>query len=153
MMEVIAAVSAANSAYATIKKAMANGSEISAVLPHVGSVLGAEEKLKKATAKGSVQSVLGKRFSDFDAFAEQEKLRERRIELERWMKLQAPLGTWDRWVKFQAEARKAARQAEREAAARRAEALEIMGVIVLLLTATAVVCGGSYFFLRTKGFL
>ena len=153
-MEVIAAVSAANSAYATIKKALANGSEISSVLPHIGNVLTAEEKLKKATNKKSpLQSLLGKKFNDFDAFAEQEKLRARRMELEQWMKLMAPMGTWDRWVKFQAEARKKAREEEKEREHLKQKRTEIMMISLLFLGGLSLTFFFTYVALKTKGFI
>ena len=61
---------------------------------------------------GLFAKVLGKAADDFDKFLALEKIAEKRKELESICRLYAPIGTWDRFIEYEAKMRK---QRKREA--------------------------------------
>ena len=54
----------------------------------------------------SVFKVLGKAADDFDEFLALEQMAEKRKELESICRLYAPIGTWDRFIEYEAKMRK-----------------------------------------------
>ena len=114
----LAELAAANSAYATISKFIANSKEISDALASLKNLVGAEEELKargNPKKDGLFSKVMGKSAHDFDEFLALQKISEKRKELESLCRLYAKPGTWDKFIDFEAKMRV---QRKKEAEAR-----------------------------------
>ena len=75
----------------------------------------AEEELRargNRKKNGLFSKVMGKAADDFDEFLALEQMAEKRKELESICRLYAPVGTWDRFIEYEARMRK---QRKREA--------------------------------------
>lgn len=120
----LAELAAANAAYATISKFIANGKEISDVLAPLKNLVGAEEELRARGNRkkgGLFSKVMGKSADDFDEFLALEEISEKRKELESLCRLYGKPGTWDKFIAFESkmrvERKKAAEQRQRQIAA------------------------------------
>ena len=114
----LAELAAANAAYATISKFIANGEEISDALAPLKNLVGAEEELKARGNRkkdGLFSKVMGKSADDFDEFLALQQISEKRKELESLCRLYAKPGTWDKFIDFEAKMRV---QRKKEAEAR-----------------------------------
>ena len=126
-MAVLETIMAANAAYGVIKTCLANGREVKGMVGHVGKFLNAEADLKDAVErkkKSPLTAITGGAEGDWEEFQALEDIKEKRRELESWCRLYAPSGTWDRWISWQAEARKARRAAEKQKEKEREEMME-----------------------------
>ena len=104
----LAELAAANAAYATISKFIANGKEISDVLAPLKNLVGAEEELKARGNRkkgGLFSKVMGKSADDFDEFLALEEISEKRKELESLCRLYGKPGTWDKFIAFESKMR------------------------------------------------
>ena len=118
---------AANAAYGVIRKCLENGREVQDMVSHVGKFLSAESDLKDAVErkkKNPITAITGGEEGDWEEFQALENIKEKRRELESWCRLYGPPGTWDRWVAWQAEARKARRAAQKQKEKEREEMME-----------------------------
>tara|TARA_R100000541_G_scaffold56585_3_gene66092 strand:+ start:188 stop:655 length:468 start_codon:yes stop_codon:yes gene_type:complete len=128
-MAVLETIAAANAAYSVIKKCLENGREVKDMVGHVGKFLNAEDELKDAVKRkksSPIAAITGGAEGDWEEFQALEKLKEQRKELESWCRLYGPPGTWDRWVLWQAEARKARKAAIRQQEKEREELIEAL---------------------------
>jgi preprotein translocase subunit Sss1 len=128
-MAVIETIMAANAAYGVIKKCLENGREVKDMVSHVGKFLSAEDELKEAVKRkknNPITAITGGSEGDWEEFQALEKIQEQRRELESWCRLYGPPGTWDRWISWQAEARKARRAAQKQKEKEREEFVEAM---------------------------
>ena len=128
-MAVLETIAAANAAYSVIKKCLENGREVKDMVGHVGKFLNAEDELKDAVKRkksSPIAAITGGSEGDWEEFQALEKLKEQRKELESWCRLYGPPGTWDRWVLWQAEARKARKAAIRQQEKEREELIEAL---------------------------
>ena len=131
---------AANAAYAVIKECISNGRETADLMSNVGKFLNAEEELKEAVKKkknSPITAIAGGAEGDWEEFQQLEKIREQRKELESYIRLYGKPGQWDRWIQWQAEARKqrqAAKKAEMKRIEERNEMLQTATIIVLTTT-------------------
>lgn len=128
-MAILETIAAANAAYGVIRTCLQNGKEVTGLVSKVGKFLQAEEELEtlhKKKQNDPLANLLGKDISDWEHFQHLEDLREKRKELESFCRLYAPSGTWDRWVKYQADARIARKQARRAAEKAREERIELI---------------------------
>ena len=126
-MAVLETIMAANAAYGVIKQCLANGNEINGLIGQVGKFLTAEDELKDAVKRkksSPITAITGGAEGDWEEFQALEKIQEQRRELESWCRLYGPPGTWDRWVAWQAEARKARRAAQKQKEKEREEMME-----------------------------
>jgi hypothetical protein len=131
----LAELALANSAFAVIKAALANGKELSDLGSKVFDYFDNKAKIQqKVTEKGNR--------SDIEEFFALEKLNAQEVELRERMIYAGRPGMWQDWQKFQAAAARRRREAKEEAAReakRRQQQLEDMaeyiaiglGVIVL----------------------
>ena len=104
----LAELAAANAAYATISKFIANGKEISDVLSPLKNLVGAEEELRARGNRkkgGLFSKVMGKSADDFDEFLALEEISEKRKELESLCRLYGKPGTWDKFIAFESKMR------------------------------------------------
>lgn len=113
-MAVLETIAAANAAYSVIKTAIGNGRETADLMSHVGKFLGAEHNLKEAVEKkkkSPLTAITGGQEGDWEEFQALENIKEKRKELESYIRLYGSAGQWDRWVKWQADARVARKKA------------------------------------------
>lgn len=144
----LAELAAANAAYSTIKKFIANGKEVSDFLAPLKNLVGAEEELK---ARGNRKSnslfakIMGKTGNDFDEFMALEKLSEQRKELESICRLYAKSGTWDKFLAFEAKMRV---ERKKEAEARQKQIAQIIRYVTWSIVTVLSVGGIAllYFF-------
>ena len=120
----LAELAAANAAYATIKKFVSNGKEVSDFLSPLKNLVGAEEDLKARGNRkkdGLFSKVMGKSADDFDEFLALQQIQEQRKELESICRLYGKPGTWDSFLAFEAKMRvqrkKEAEQRQKQIAA------------------------------------
>jgi len=133
----LAEISAANAAFAVIKGALANGTELSALGSRVFDYFDNQDKIQEAaTEKGGG--------SDLEEFMALEQLRLQEEELRERMIYAGRPGMWADWLKFQAQAARQRREAKdaviREAIKRR-ERLEQMAEYIAIGMAVIVLAG------------
>jgi len=144
-MPILESIAAASAAYEVIKTAINQGREGAGLIGAVGKFLSAEEDIKEAVQKkknSPLTAITGGEEGDWEEFQALEQIREQRKELESYIRLYGQAGQWDRWVQWQAEARRQRAAAKKAAALRREEQIEQIQVatgIVLAIT-TVVVC-------------
>ena len=143
-MPILESIAAASAAYEVIKTAINQGREGAGLIGAVGKFLSAEEDIKEAVQKkknSPLTAITGGEEGDWEEFQALEQIREQRKELESYIRLYGRAGQWDRWVQWQAEARKQRAAAKKAAALRREEMLEKIQVatgIVLAITTVVV---------------
>jgi hypothetical protein len=145
-MAILETIAAANAAYGVIKSCLQNGKEVTGLVSEVGKFLHAEETLQEEYKKrkdNPLAKVLGKDINDWEHFQHLEEMARKRKELESWCKLYGPPGTWDRWVKFQADARIARKEARRAAEKAREDRVEL--IITILSIAGGIVAMAAVF--------
>lgn len=144
-MAILETIAAANAAYSVIRTCIQNGKEGADLMASVGKFLTAEEELKDAVQKkknSPITAITGGAEGDWEEFQQLEKLREQRKELESYIRLYGRPGQWDRWIQWQAEARKQRQQAKKEAMKKREELIEkIQMATIIILAATGVIVG------------
>ena len=104
----LAELAAANAAYVTISKFIANGKEISDALAPLKNLVGVEEELKargNRKKNGLFYKVIGKSTDDFDEFLALQKISEKRKKLESLCRFCAKPGTWCKFIDFEAKMR------------------------------------------------
>jgi hypothetical protein len=147
-MAILESIAAANAAYSVIKTALGNGRETAGVISSIGKFLAAEEDIKQAVQKkktSPITAITGGEEGDWEEFQALENIRQKRAELESWCRLYAPSGTWDRWIKWEAEARKQRQEAKKAAAKKREELIEKIQVATgVILSFTGVILGIYY---------
>jgi len=143
-MPILESIAAASAAYEVIKTAINQGREGAGLIGAVGKFLSAEEDIKEAVQKkknSPLTAITGGEEGDWEEFQALEQIREQRKELESYIRLYGQAGQWDRWVQWQAEARRQRAAAKKAAALRREEMLEQIQVatgIVLAITTVVV---------------
>ena len=147
-MAVLETIAAANAAYSVIKTAIGNGRETADLMSHVGKFLGAEHNLKEAVEKkkkSPLTAITGGQEGDWEEFQALENIREKRRELESHIRLFGQPGQWDRWIAWQAEARKQRAAARRAAEKKREEQMEALATAAGIGMAVTVVALGVYY--------
>ena len=145
-MAILETIAAANAAYGVIRTCLQNGKEVTGLVSEVGKFLHAEETLQEEYKKrkdNPLAKVLGKDISDWEHFQHLEDMKAKRKELEEWCRLYAAPGTWDRWVKYQADARIARKEARRRAEREREERIEL--IITILCVVGGIVAMAAVF--------
>lgn len=147
-MPILETIAAANAAYSVIKTCIQNGREGADLMASVGKFLTAEEELKDAVQKkknSPLTAITGGAEGDWEEFQQLEKIREQRKELESYIRLYGKPGQWDRWISWQAEARKQRQEAKKAAMKKREEQIEMMQVATaIILAVTGVVLAVYY---------
>jgi hypothetical protein len=147
-MAILESIAAANAAYSVIKTALGNGKETAGLIGAVGKFLTAEDDIKQAVQKkknSPLTAITGGEEGDWEEFQALENIREKRRELESYIRLYGQPGQWDRWVQWQNEARKQ-RQAARKAAEKKQEELmeQLQVAAGIILAFTACIIGIYY---------
>ena len=153
-MPILESLAAANAAYSVIKTAIGNGREGANLIGAVGKFLTAEEDIKQAVQKkknSPLTAITGGEEGDWEEFQALENIREKRKELESYIRLYGAPGQWDRWLQWQVEARKQRQEAKRLAEKRAAERLEVVQMVLGVVFAFAGLATGIYFLGRYMG--
>ena len=151
-MAILETIAAANAAYSVIRTCIQNGREGADLMASVGKFLTAEDDIKKAVEKkkkSPLTAITGGEEGDWEEFQALENIREKRKELESYIRLYGKPGQWDRWQQWQAEARKARQAARKEAEKRREELMETIAMGAGILFAIAVL-GGIFYYIGLR---
>ena len=147
-MPILESIAAASAAYEVIKTAINQGREGAGLIGAVGKFLSAEEDIKEAVQRkknSPLTAITGGEEGDWEEFQALEQIREQRKELESYIRLYGRAGQWDRWIAWQAEARKQRAAAKKAAALRREEQIEQIQVATgIVLAITTVVLSVYY---------
>ena len=147
-MAILESIAAANAAYSVIKTALGNGKETAGLIGAVGKFLTAEEDIKAAVQKkknSPLTAITGGEEGDWEEFQALENIREKRRELESYIRLYGRPGQWDRWIQWQNEARKQRQAARKAAEKRQAELIEQMQIAAGVILAFTVCIIGIYY--------
>jgi len=147
-MPILESIAAASAAYEVIKTAINQGREGAGLIGAVGKFLSAEEDIKEAVQRkknSPLTAITGGEEGDWEEFQALEQIREQRKELESYIRLYGRAGQWDRWVQWQAEARKQRAAAKKAAALRREEMLEQIQVVTGIVLAITTVVVSIYY--------
>lgn len=147
-MAILETIAAANAAYSIIRQCLQNGKETGDLISNVGKFLSAEEELKEAVQRKKnnlLASITGGSQDDWEEFQHLESLRQKRQELESFVRLYCEPGTWQRWQNWQLEARKQRQAAKRAAEKAHQERMELIGNIAAIVVAVVAVVAGVYF--------
>lgn len=147
-MPILESIAAASAAYEVIKTAINQGREGAGLIGAVGKFLSAEEDIKEAVQRkknSPFTAITGGEEGDWEEFQALEQIREQRKELESYIRLYGKAGQWDRWVQWQAEARRQRAAAKKAAEKRREERLEQIQIATgIVLAITTVVLSVYY---------
>jgi hypothetical protein len=147
-MPILESIAAASAAYEVIKTAINQGREGAGIIGAVGKFLSAEEDIKEAVQRkknSPLTAITGGEEGDWEEFQALEQIREQRKELESYIRLYGKAGQWDRWVQWQAEARKQRAAAKKAAALRREEQIEQIQVATGIILAITTVVVSIYY--------
>ena len=128
----LAELAAANAAFAVIKTAVQNGSDIAKAGSAIAKFVGAKEDLqKKANKKGGG--------NDLEEFMALEQIREQEEQLKQIMIYTGRPGLWHDWQRFQAKARVARREEQIRLAKKRKQIVEwaIIGFLIFVIVMVA----------------
>ena len=140
----LAALAAANAAFAVIKTAVQNGKDIAAAGSAIANFVGAKEDLqRKASKKGNG--------SDLEEFMALEQIREQEEQLKQIMIYAGRPGLWGDWQRFQAKARIARREAEVAAAKRRQKMIDWTLIIMISSALLATLVGFIFLLMHHQG--
>ncbi len=147
LAETLALVSAANAGYATIKKMVENGREVTDMAGALGKIMTAEETLKaqgNSKEKNVWRKAFGKNADGIDEFMALEKMNQQRKEMKSHMQLYGRPGLYGDWVswcgkervrkKKEAEEKEQARMAILNGTAAAVGSLLLLGAIYFLVT-------------------
>ena len=147
-MAILESIAAANAAYSVIKTALGNGKETAGLIGAVGKFLTAEDDIKQAVQKkknSPLTTITGGEEGDWEEFQALENIREKRRELESYIRLYGQPGQWDRWIQWQNEARKQRQAARKAAEKRQAELIEQLQIAAGIIIAITVCIIGIYY--------
>jgi hypothetical protein len=130
----LAELAAANAAFAVIKQAVQNGSDIAKAGSAIAKFVGAKEDLQRKSQKKGNRA-------DLEEFMALEQIREQEEQLKQLMIYAGRPGLWGDWQKFQAKARIQRRDEEIAKAKKRKQIIEITIItFFLILGLTIMAC-------------
>jgi hypothetical protein len=130
----LAELAAANAAFAVIKQAVQNGSDIAKAGSAIAKFVGAKEDLQRKSQKKGNRA-------DLEEFMALEQIREQEEQLKQLMIYAGRPGLWGDWQKFQARARIQRRDEEIARAKKRKQIIEITIITsFLILGLTIMAC-------------
>ena len=147
-MAILESIAAANAAYSVIRTALGNGKETAGLIGAVGKFLTAEDDIKQAVQKkknSPLTTITGGEEGDWEEFQALENIKEKRRELESYIRLYGQPGQWDRWIQWQNEARKQRQAARKAAEKRQAELIEQLQIAAGIIIAITVCIIGIYY--------
>ena len=147
-MAILESIAAANAAYSVIRQALGNGKETAGLIGAVGKFLSAEEDVKDAVNKkknSPFTAIAGGAEGDWEEFQALEEIRQKRAELESFVRLYCEPGTWQKWQNYQLEARKQRQAAKKAALEAHQKKMEIIGYIVAGMISFGGMIAGIYY--------
>ena len=154
IVESLALISAANSAFAVIKAALKNGKELADVASKTAEYFDLKSKLQEAAVEKSGGRPLDGR-TDLEEFMALEKLREQEEHLREQMVYAGRPGMWEDWLKFQAmaarkrrEAKEAAERARRLRYQKRQKIIQASAIALAVLILWVLLMFGIWFSVR-----
>ena len=130
----LAELAAANAAFAVIKQAVQNGSDIAKAGSAIAQFVGAKEDLQRKSQKKGNRA-------DLEEFMALEQIREQEEQLKQIMIYAGRPGLWGDWQKFQAKARIQRRDEEIAKAKKHKQIIEIPIItFFLILGLTIMAC-------------
>ena len=153
-MAILETIAAANAAYKIISDCLKNGKEVAGLASEVGKFLQAEEELTDAHKKflaNPLTKGLGKEADDWAYFQHLEDIQEMRKTLESETRLYGRPGSWDRWVKYQADARIARKEARKRQERERQERIELIVTILSIVGGIIAMAAVFWWLGRSQG--
>ena len=160
MIEVVAAVSAASTAFNAIKKGFAVGRDIESMAGDLSRWMGAVSDIKKADEYNKKPPLFKKLFASgsveeeaMQIFMAKKKAQDMRDQLRQIISFTRGPSAWEELLRTEAEIRKKRQQAIYDQQERRRKVLEIIAVILLILVIGGFAIGVIWLFLQTRGMI
>ena len=160
MIEVVAAVSAASSAFGAIKKGFEVGRDIESMAGDLGRWMGAVSDIKKAEEYSKKPPLFKKLFQSgsveeeaMATFMARKKAEDMRQQLREIIVVTRGPSAWQELLQTEVNIRKKRQQAIYDQQERRRKVLEIIAVILLILVIGGFAIGVIWLFLQTRGMI
>lgn len=144
----IAELAACNAAYATIKAALQNGSELSSVAQQIGSFITNQDNLRRKVDKKKRSAF--DQGDDFAEFIALETVKQREEEIKQYMIYCGRAGLWNDWLKFSAQARKDRQAAEEARKKQREKLIETIVLSIAIIVGLGVAAVLIYAALKAR---
>ena len=158
MIEVVAAVSAASSAFNAIKKGFAAGREIESMAGDLSRWMGAVTDIKKADEYNKKPPLFKKLFASgsveeeaMEIFMAKKKAEDMRNQLKQIITLTRGMGAWEELLRTEGDIRKKRQKMIYDQQERRRKLIEIIAIIMLVGIIGTFLLGVIYLFLQTRG--
>ena len=158
MIEVVAAVSAATSAFNAIKKGFEVGRDIESMAGDMSRWMGAVSDIKKADEYNKKPPLFKKIFNAnsveeeaMQIFMAKKKAEDMRNQLKQIITLTRGMSAWDELLRTEGEIRKKRQKAIYDQQERRKRILEYIAIIFLIAIMGTFIFGLGYLFLQTRG--
>ena len=158
MIEIVAAVSAASTAFNTIKKGFAVGRDIESMAGDLSRWMGAVSDIKKADEYNKKPPLFKKMFQAgsveeeaMQIFMAKKKAEDMREELRQIISFTRGPSAWEELLRTEADIRKKRQQAIYDQKERQRQIMEIIGVIVLILVIGGFLLGIGWLWYDTRG--
>ena len=143
-MDPISAMATASAAFSTIKKGFAVGRDIEQMAGDLSRWMGAMSDLEQAEKEAKNPPIFRKLFAGqsveqeaITAFANKEKAKQQRYELQQWISLTMGKSKWDELVRMEGQIRKTRKETLYRQRERRQKFVEIVAWTVVLCIAAA----------------
>lgn len=144
----LAELAAANAAFAVIKTAVQNGGDLAKVAHKIADFTNAETEIERKVRDDKSRHT---NYKDLEAFYALEDIEAMKTQLKEAMIWGGNPGEWDRWVKFQAEARIRRQEEQKEREARATEMFNTIGYGAIVVAAILGLYGLFLFVIYLKG--
>ena len=160
MIEVVAAVSAATSAFNAIKKGFEVGRDIESMAGDMSRWMGAVSDIKKADEYNKKPPLFKKIFNAnsveeeaMQIFMAKKKAEDMRNQLKQIITLTRGMSAWDELLRTEGEIRKKRQKAIYDQQERRKKILEYIAIFILIAIMGSFVFGLGFLFLQTRGMI
>ena len=157
MIEIVAAVSAASSAFNAIKKGFEVGRDVESMGSDLGRWMGAMSDLKKADEYAKKPPLFKKIFNAgsveeeaMAAFMAKKKAEDMRDELKKLISWTRGPSAWDELLRMEADIRKKRQQAIYDQQERQRKVFETIAIVLLIGLAAAILVGGAWWLVEYK---
>ena len=160
MIEIVAAVSAASSAFNAIKKGFEVGRDIESMAGDMSRWMGAVSDIKKADEYNKKPPLFKKIFNAnsveeeaMQIFMAKKKAEDMRNQLKQIITLTRGMSAWDELLRTEGEIRKKRQKAIYDQQERRKKILEYIAIFILIAIMGSFVFGLGFLFLQTRGMI
>ena len=158
MIEVVAALGAASSAFNAIKKGFEVGRDIESMSNDLGRWMGAVSDIKKAEEFNKRPPLFKKLFAAgsveeeaMQIFMAKKKAEDMRNQLKQIITLTRGMSAWDELLRTEGEIRKKRQKAIYDQQERRRKLVELIAIVLLTGVVGTFIVGVVYLFLQTRG--